>query len=50
MSDEVKKEEQEDFEAHLKKSAQDEPTDEAENDVEAHVRASSPRVDSPKHD
>ena len=48
MSDEQKKQDEQDVEAHARLAANDEPTDEAEGDVEAHIRAANARYDSPR--
>ncbi len=49
MSDEQKKlEEEQEVEGHMRRAANDEPTDEAEGEVEAHVKRANVRLDSPK--
>ena len=49
MSDEQNKlDEEQEVEGHVKRAANDEPTDEAEGEVEAHVKRANVRLDSPK--
>jgi len=49
MSDEQKKlDEEQEVEGHVRRGANDEPTDEAEGEVEAHVRRANVRLDSPR--
>ena len=51
MSDEQRKDEETEVEAHVKKSAHAEPTEEFESDdeVEAHVRKSQVRYSNVRH-
>jgi hypothetical protein len=51
MSDEQRKDEEAEVEAHNKHYGHDEPTEETEteDEVEAHVRHSSPRSASPRN-
>jgi hypothetical protein len=51
MSDEQRKEEETEVEAHRRRfSASDEPGDEAEDEVEAHVRRPSARMETMRKD
>jgi hypothetical protein len=51
MSDEIRKDEENDVEAHRRYAANDEPAaeGEADDEVEAHVRHANVRMDSPRH-
>ena len=48
MSDEQRKDEEAEVEAHVRKGAYDDPADETEDEVEAHVRKANVRMDSPR--
>ncbi|HLY85860.1 MAG TPA: hypothetical protein VKO84_05050 [Gaiellaceae bacterium] len=52
MSDEIRKDEENEVEVHRRDAANDEPAAEGEVDdgeVEAHMRRASARMDSPRH-
>jgi hypothetical protein len=48
MSDEQRKDEEIEVEAHHRHLAHDEPTEETEDEVEAHIRHAMPKKSMPK--